>query len=121
MSPFPIPDRPPTPLELLVMAAKVAADKGVAWAYPVELEGDEDELRFDTAPHPTVGEGLAVTDVYKLRVHAQHTERAEGHGLIFTLFDQEDRFVSGFLMATEAFTGLLWSQTRKGRRGGQQG
>lgn len=103
------------------MAAKVAADKGVAWAYPVELEGDEDELRFDTAPHPTVGEGLAVTDVYKLRVHAQHTERAEGHGLIFTLFDQEDRFVSGFLMATEAFTGLLWSQTRKGRRGGQQG
>jgi len=78
-------------------------------------------MRFDTAAHPTVGEGLAVTDVYKLRLHAQDTECAEGHGLIFTLFDQKDRFVSGFLMATEAFTGLLWSQTHKGRRGGQQG
>lgn len=121
MSPFPIPDRPPTPLELLVMAAKVAADKGVVWAYPVQPEGDEDDLRFDTAAHPTVGEGLAVTDVYKLRMQAQDTERAEGHGLIFTLFDQEDRFVSGFLIGTEELTGLLWSQTRKGRSGGQQG
>lgn len=121
MSPIPIPDRPPTPLELLVMAAKVTADKGVAWAYPVEPEGQEDELRFDTAAPPTVGEGLAVTDVYKLRLHAQDTERAEGHGLIFTLFDREDRFVSGFLMGTEELSGLLWSQTPKGRRGGQQG
>lgn len=103
------------------MAAKVAADKGVVWAYPVEPEGHEDDLCFDTVAHPTVGEGLAVTDVYKLRLQAQDTERAEGHGLIFTLFDQEDRFVSGFLMGTEELSGLLWSQTRKGRRGGQQG
>jgi len=103
------------------MAAKIAAEKGVVWAYPVELEGDEDDLRFDTAAPPTVGEGLAVTDVYKVRLHAQDTERAEGHGLIFTLFDQEDRFVSGFLMGTEELSGLLWSQTQKGRRGGQQG
>ncbi|HEX6782751.1 MAG TPA: hypothetical protein VF125_12075 [Solirubrobacterales bacterium] len=108
-------------MELLVIAAKVAADKGVAWAYPVQPEGHEDDLRFDTAPHPTVGEGLGVTDVYKLRLQAQDTEGAEGHGLIFTLFDREDRFVSGFLMGTEELSGLLWSQTRKGRRGGQQG
>lgn len=117
----PIPDRPPTPLELLAMAAKVAADKGVAWAYPVQPEGDEDDLCFDTAVHPTVGEGLAVTDVYKLRLQAQDTERAEGDGVIFTLFDQEDRFVSGFLIGTEELSGLLWSQTGKGRRGGRQG
>jgi hypothetical protein len=103
------------------MAAKVAADKGVAWAYPVEPEGDKDDLRYDTADQFTVGEGLGVTDVYKLRLQAQDTERAEGHGLIFMLFDQEDRFVSGFLMGTEELSGLLWSQTRKGRRGGQQG
>ncbi|HET8956175.1 MAG TPA: hypothetical protein VFN18_11010 [Solirubrobacterales bacterium] len=103
------------------MAAKVAADKGVAWAYPVEPEGDADDLSFDAADQPTVGEGLAVTDVYKLRLQAQNTERAEGDGVIFTLFDQEDRFVFGFLMGTEGLSGLLWSQTQKGRRGGQQG
>lgn len=121
MSPFPIPDRPPTPLELLVIAAKVAANKGVVWAFPVEPEGDEDDLRYDTADQFTVGEGLGVTDVYKVRLQAQDTERAEGHGLIFTLFDRDDKFVSGFLIGTEELSGLLWSQTRKGRRGGQHG
>jgi hypothetical protein len=118
----PIPDRPPTPLELLVIAAKVAAEKGVVWAYPVEPEGDgDDDLTYDTALQFTVGEGLGVTDVYKLRLKAQDTERAEGHGLIFTLFDRDDKFVSGFLVGTEESSGLLWSQTPKGRRGGQQG
>lgn len=117
----PIPDRPPNPLELLALAAIVAAEKGVVWAYPVEPEGDEADLTYDTALQFTVGEGLGVTDVYKLRLKAQDTERAEGHGLIFTLFDRDDKFVFGFLVGTEESSGLLWSQTRKGRRGGQQG
>jgi hypothetical protein len=116
-----IPDRPPTPLELLYIAARIAAEKGVVWAYPVEPEGDEDDLTYDTALQFTVGEGLGVTGVYKLRLKAQDTEVAEGHGLIFTLFDQDDKFVSGFLVGTEESSGLLWSQTQKGRRGGQQG
>lgn len=116
-----MPDRPPTPLELLYIAARIAAEKGIVWAYPVEPEGDEDDVRYDTADQFTVGEGLVVTDVYKVRLQAQDTERAEGHGLIFTLYDRDDKFVSGFLIGTEELSGLLWSQTRKGRRGGQQG
>jgi hypothetical protein len=112
-----LPDRPPTVEEMFAIAALIAREKGKVWAFAVE----HDEEGPSERDVPTVGDGLGVTDVLELRLIAQDTETVDGAGLILSLFDQEGNPVFGFLVRTEDLTALLWSQTPKGRQGGQQG